>query len=209
MRYGTAWQRLLACVSAGAALVWATASPAQAPQYESEAALMGAAIASPEGVGQVLDRLVQKCGLYGEATKARGNAALRSWQMRHRDYLAQGQRVRAELAAVYTEPEAKQRFDDLLENQFPRLVERQFVVYSNAIDDQPTQAAKAELCDGYFKAVDDRQFDLTVNDPALAAFFDKRIAAERASSATPPPPPPASSPASSPAGSAGSSPVSK
>ncbi|MCI3208816.1 hypothetical protein DBA20_28035 [Pandoraea capi] len=211
MRHGIAWRRRFACVSAGAALVCATVCAAQPPQYKNDAELMGAAIASPEGVGQVLDRLVQKCGLYGEATKAHGNAVLRAWQARHRDYLAEGQRVRAELGAVYTDPEAKRRFDDLLANQFPRLVERQFVVYANTIDDQPTQAAKADLCDGYFNAVEERQFDLTVNDPALAAFFDKRIA-ERASAATPPavlPATPDTPDAPAPASSAGNAPVSK
>ncbi|MFJ2992935.1 hypothetical protein [Pandoraea sp. NPDC087047] len=177
MLRGKALRRLFACISVSTAVVWTAAALAQPPQYKNEAELMGAAIASPEGVGQVLERLVQKCGLYGEATKAHGNAALRAWQTRHRDYLAEGQRVRAELRAVYTDAEARERFDDLLNNQFPMLVERQFVVYSRSIDDQPTEAAKAELCDGYFNAVDDRQFDLTVNDPALAGFFDRRIAA--------------------------------
>lgn len=185
MQSGKTWRRLFACGVAGVALVWTAATLAQPPQYKNDAELMGAAIASPEGVGQVLDRLVQKCGLYSEATKALGNAAVRAWQTRHRDYLAEGQRVRAELRALYTDPEARQRFDDLLTNQFPMLVERQFVVYSNSIDDQPTQAAKAELCDGYFKAVDDHQFDLSVNDPALAAFFDRRIAERTASGNSP------------------------
>lgn len=150
---------------------------AQPPQYKNEAELMGAAIASPEGVGLVLERLVQKCGLYGESTRAHGNAALRAWQARHRDYLAEGRRVRAELQATYTDSLARQRFDDLLRTQLPMLVERQFVVYSRSIDDQATEAEKADLCDGYFNAVDDLQFDLKVNDPALAAFFDRRIAA--------------------------------
>ncbi|VVE36050.1 hypothetical protein PAQ31011_03919 [Pandoraea aquatica] len=185
MLSGNALRRLFACTLAGTALVWTTVALAQPPQYKNDAELMGAAIASPEGVGQVLDRLVQKCGLYSEATKAHGNAALRAWQARHRDYLTEGQRVRDELRAVYTDPEARQRFDDLLTNEFPKLVERQFVVYSNTIDDQPTQSAKAEMCDGYFNAVDERQFDLKVNDPALAAFFDKRMA-ERTSSGNSP-----------------------
>ncbi|VVE78749.1 hypothetical protein [Pandoraea sputorum] len=176
MLSGKALRRLFACTFAGTALVWTTAALAQPPRYKNDAELMGAAIASPEGVGEVLDRLVQKCGLYSEATKSHGNTVLRAWQARHRDYLAEGQRVRDELRAVYTDPEARQRFDDLLTNQFPKLVERQFVVYSNTIDDQPTQSAKAEICDGYFNAVDERQFDLKVNDPALAAFFDKRMA---------------------------------
>ncbi|VVD94403.1 hypothetical protein PIN31115_01771 [Pandoraea iniqua] len=150
---------------------------AQPPQYKSDAELMGAAIASPEGVGQVLGQLVQKCGLYGEATRAHGNAALRAWESRHREYLLEGRRVRAELQATYTDPQARQSFDELLRTQLPMLVERQFTVYARSIDDQTTEAAKADLCDNYFNAVDDRQFDLTVNDPALAAFFDKRIAA--------------------------------
>ncbi|VVD90248.1 hypothetical protein PIN31009_01589 [Pandoraea iniqua] len=150
---------------------------AQPPQYKSDAELMGAAIASPEGVGQVLGQLVQKCGLYGEATRAHGNAALRAWESRHREYLLEGRRVRAELQATYTDPQARQSFDELLRTQLPMLVERQFTVYARSIDDQTTESAKADLCDNYFNAVDDRQFDLTVNDPALAAFFDKRIAA--------------------------------
>ncbi|WP_157112259.1 hypothetical protein [Pandoraea faecigallinarum] len=179
MQSGNALRRLFVFTCTGAALAGAALTFAQPPQYKNDAELMGAAMASPEGVGQVLERLVQKCGLFGDATRAHGNTALRAWQVRHREYLAEGQRVRAELKAVYTDPEARQRYDDLLSNQFPKLVERQFVVYANTIDDQPTQAAKADLCDGYFKAVDDRQFDLTVNDPALAAFFDNRIAARR------------------------------
>ncbi|VVE69887.1 hypothetical protein PCA31118_03336 [Pandoraea captiosa] len=188
MQPGKALRRLRTCVFTGlaaAGLVGASPAIAQPPQYTNDAERMGAAIASPEGVGQVLDRLVQKCGLYDDATRTHGARALQAWQARHRDYLAEGQRVRAELKAVYTDPEARQRFDDLLTRQFPMLVERQFVVYANTIDDQPTTAAKAELCEGYFKAVDDRQFDLTVNDPALAAFFDKRIA-ERMSSGNSP-----------------------
>ncbi|AKC69993.1 hypothetical protein [Pandoraea oxalativorans] len=185
MLSGNALRRLFACTFAGTALVWTTAALAQPPQYKNDAELMGAAIASPEGVGQVLDRLVQKCGLYGEPTKAHGNAVLRAWQARHRDYLAEGQRVRDELRAVYADAEARARFDDLLTDQFPKLVERQFVVYSNTIDDQPTQTAKAEICDGYFNAVDERQFDLKVNDPALAAFFDKRMAGRTSSGNSP------------------------
>lgn len=181
------WRRARACLLAGA-VVFAQASTvwAQPPQYKSEAELMGAAIASPEGVGQVLGQLVQKCGLYGEATRSHGNAALRAWESRHRDYLLEGRRLRAELQASYTDPQARASFDELLRTQLPMLVERQFTVYSRSIDDQPTESAKAELCDSYFNAVDDRQFDLTVNDPALAAFFDKRLAARNAgpSSAT-------------------------
>lgn len=173
-------RRLFACVILGVAGWYAPAALAQPPQYKNDAELMGAAIASPEGVGEVLARLVQKCGLYGAATRTHGNAALRAWQTRHRDYLAEGRRVRTELQSTYTEPEARARFDDLLRNQLPMLVERQFVVYSRSIDDQPTESAKADLCDGYFSAVDDRQFDLKVNDPALAAFFDRRIAARAA-----------------------------
>ncbi|VVE16381.1 hypothetical protein PEP31012_02908 [Pandoraea eparura] len=174
------WRRLFAGAIVGAAGVYMAAALAQPPQYKNDAELMGAAIASPEGVGEVLERLVQKCGLYGAATRTHGNAALRAWQTRHRDYLAEGRRVRAELQSTYTDPEARARFDDLLRNQLPMLVERQFVVYSRSIDDQPTESAKADLCDGYFSAVDDRQFDLKVNDPALAAFFDRRIAARAA-----------------------------
>ncbi|MGC7406929.1 hypothetical protein ACPWR0_23635 [Pandoraea pneumonica] len=175
------WRRARACVLAGA-VVFAQASTvgAQPPQYKSEAELMGAAIASPEGVGQVLGQLVQKCGLYGEATRSHGNAALRAWESRHRDYLLEGRRLRAELQASYTDPQARASFDELLRTQLPMLVERQFTVYSRSIDDQPTESAKAELCDSYFNAVDDRQFDLTVNDPALAAFFEKRLAARNA-----------------------------
>ncbi|VVE54659.1 hypothetical protein PPN31114_04946 [Pandoraea pneumonica] len=164
-----------AALFAQASTVWA-----QPPQYKSEAELMGAAIASPEGVGQVLGQLVQKCGLYGEATRSHGNAALRAWESRHRDYLLEGRRVRAELQASYTDPQARASFDELLRTQLPMLVERQFTVYARSIDDQPTESGKAGLCDSYFNAVDDRQFDLTVNDPALAAFFDKRIAARNA-----------------------------
>ncbi len=178
--FGNGGRRLVACAIVGAASVCAAAALAQPPQYKNDAELMGAAIASPEGVGEVLARLVQKCGLYGAATRTHGNAALRAWQTRHRDYLAEGRRVRAELQSTYTYPEARARFDDLLRNQLPMLVERQFVVYSRSIDDQPTESAKADLCDGYFSAVDDRQFDLKVNDPALAAFFDRRIAARAA-----------------------------
>lgn len=178
--FGNGGRRLVACAIVGAASVCAAAALAQPPQYKNDAELMGAAIASPEGVGEVLARLVQKCRLYGAATRTHGNAALRAWQTRHRDYLAEGRRVRAELQSTYTDPEARARFDDLLRNQLPMLVERQFVVYSRSIDDQPTESAKADLCDGYFSAVDDRQFDLKVNDPALAAFFDRRIAARAA-----------------------------
>ncbi|WP_353189817.1 hypothetical protein [Pandoraea pnomenusa] len=163
--------------------LWTATAPAlaQPPQYRNDAELMGAAIASPEGVGEVLARLVQKCGLYGASTRAHGNSALRAWQARHRDYLAEGRRVRTELQAAYTDPDARAHFDELLGTQLPMLVERQFVVYSRSIDDQPTEAEKADLCDGYFTAVDDLQFDLKVNDPALAAFFDRRIAARGAS----------------------------
>ncbi len=174
---GEALRRLIACALAGAGVVWTATALAQPPQYKNDAELMGAAIASPEGVGQVLARLVQKCGLYGESTRAHGNSALRAWQTRHRDYLAEGRRVRAELQATYTDTQARQRFDDLLQTQLPMLVERQFVVYARSIDDQPTEAEKADLCDEYFTAVDDLQFDLKVNDPALAEFFDRRIAA--------------------------------
>ncbi|MBN4666236.1 hypothetical protein HUS70_12280 [Pandoraea nosoerga] len=170
----TRW-RTLACAVLLAGAPW-TVTLAQPPQYKNEAELMGAAMASPEGVGEVLDRLVQKCGLYGEATKTRGNAALRAWQARHRAYLAEGRRVRAELQASYSDARSREQFDALVRTQLPMLVERQFVVYARSIDDQPTAAAKADLCDGYFSAVDDRQFDLTVNDPALAAFFDRRMA---------------------------------
>ncbi|VVE12132.1 hypothetical protein PHO31112_02679 [Pandoraea horticolens] len=84
--------------------------------------------------------------------------------------------MRAEWQAAYTDAQARERFDDLLRTQLPMLVERQFVVYSRSIDDQPTEAEKADLCDGYFNAVDDFQFDLKVNDPALAAFFERRMA---------------------------------
>ncbi|VVE41391.1 hypothetical protein [Pandoraea terrigena] len=179
--FGNGWRHLFARVTLGAAGLSAAVALAQPPQYKNDAELMGAAMASPEGVGEVLERLVQKCGLYGAATRAHGNAALRAWQTRHRDYLAEGRRVRAELQSAYTEPDARARFEDLLRNQLPMLVERQFVVYSRSIDDQPTESAKADLCDGYFLAVDERQFDLKVNDPALAAFFDRRIAARAAS----------------------------
>ncbi|VVE12644.1 hypothetical protein [Pandoraea fibrosis] len=202
---GNALRRLVACALASAGIAWATPTLAQPPQYRNDAELMGAAIASPEGVGVVLERLVQKCGLYGEPTRTHGNAALRAWQARHRDYLAEGRRVRAELQTAYTDAQARQRFDELLRTQLPMLVERQFVVYARSIDDQPTEAEKADLCDGYFNAVDELQFDLKVNDPALAAFFDRRIAArgqtsglgaaqdgvaspESASSASPPSP---------------------
>ncbi|AHB08577.1 hypothetical protein [Pandoraea pnomenusa] len=181
---GKILRRLPACAFAGAACLWmvldTTAALAQPPQYKNDAELMGAAIASPEGVGEVLARLVQKCGLYGASTRDHGNSALRAWQARHRDYLAEGRRVRAELQATYTDSQARERFDELLRTQLPMLVERQFVVYSRSIDDQPTESAKADLCDGYFSAVDDLQFDLKVNDPALAAFFDRRISAHGA-----------------------------
>ena len=180
---GNGWGRLFARTVVGAGILWAAAALAQPPKYKTDAEIMGAAIASPEGVGQVLARLVQKCGLYGEATRTHGNAALRAWQTRHRDYLDEGRRVRAELQSVYTDPQERARFNDLLQTQFPMLVERQFVVYSRSIDDQPTERAKAALCDSYFSAVDDRQFDLSVNDPALAAYFDRRIA-ERAAPAS-------------------------
>lgn len=177
---GNGWRRLFARAFVGAGAVWATAALAQPPQYKTDAELMGAAIASPEGVGQVLARLVQKCGLYSAATRTHGNAVLRAWQVRHRDYLDEGRRVRAELQSVYTDPQERARFNDLLQTQFPMLVERQFVVYSRSIDDQTTEPAKAALCDSYFSAVDDRQFDLSVNDPALAAYLDRRIAARAA-----------------------------
>ncbi|PTD98978.1 hypothetical protein [Pandoraea apista] len=177
MLRGNVLRRLVACALAGAGVVWMAPALAQPPQYKNDAELMGAAIASPEGVALVLERLVQKCGLYGESTRAHGNAALRAWQARHREYLAEGRRVRAELQATYTDAQARERFDDLLHTQLPMLVERQFVVYARSIDDQPTEAEKADLCDGYFNAVDELQFDLKVNDPALAAFFDRRIAA--------------------------------
>ncbi|VVE10969.1 hypothetical protein [Pandoraea cepalis] len=178
--FGNGGRRLVACAIVGAAGLYTAATLAQPPQYKNDAELMGAAIAAPEGVGEVLARLVQKCGLYGDATRTHGNAALRAWQTRHRDYLAEGRRVRAELQSAYTDPDERARFDDLLRTQLPMLVERQFVVYSRSIDDQPTESAKADLCDGYFSAVDDRQFDLKVNDPALAAFLDRRIAARAA-----------------------------
>lgn len=196
---GNALRCLVACALVGAGVAWAAPTLAQPPQYKNDAELMGAAIASPEGVGRVLERLVQKCGLYGESTRTHGNAALRAWQARHRDYLAEGRRVRAELQVAYTDGLARQRFEDLLQTQLPMLVERQFVVYARSIDDQPTEAEKAGLCDGYFNAVDDLQFDLKVNDPALAAFFDRRIAARGQTSgsgpaqdAVPPPASPAS-----------------
>lgn len=159
---------------------------AQPAKYKSDAELMGAALASPEGVRQVIDRLVRKCGTYGPTVRSAGDAAFAGWQSRHRAYLDEGLRVKAELQAAYTEPEARARFDELLRTQLPALVERQYAVYETTINDQLTEEGRIGMCTSYFHAIDQHQFDLKVNDPALAAFFDKRIAARQgAGGATP------------------------
>lgn len=180
MRKG--WRR--ASVATVAALLVGVAL-AQPVQYKSEAELMGAAVASPEGVRQVLMRLLQKCEPFSAATQAAGDKAFNAWQMRHRGYLAEGLRIRAELQAGYTDPAARKQFDDMVRTQIPVLVERQYRVYERSIDDVPTEDGKAAMCASYFQAIDNRQFDLTVNDPALAAFFDKRIAARAAQAVVP------------------------
>ncbi|NWK46470.1 hypothetical protein [Ralstonia pickettii] len=149
---------------------------AQMLKYESESELMGAAATSPTAGGQVISRLVDKCGAYSDSLRADGDQVLRSWEERHRAYLEENRRVRAQLEAMYSgNPDARKTFQYALEKQLPMLVDKQYETYAAAIDVMQTQSDKAQMCSSYYRAISEKRFDLKVNDPTLAAFLDKRI----------------------------------
>ncbi|MCX4164261.1 MULTISPECIES: hypothetical protein [Paraburkholderia] len=159
---------LLACIYVNSAL-------AQVLKYDSEAELMGAAATSPSSTGEILVRLVGKCGTYDDSLRTSGDQVLRSWQERHHAYLDENRRVRTQLEAMYTTPEARNKFEDMMEKQVPALVDKQYQVYAAMIDATSDRSGKVQLCNSYFQAISAQKFDLKVNDPTLAAYLDKRI----------------------------------
>jgi len=160
-----------------AACAAAVPASAQLFKYDSEDEVMGAAVSSPESTRRILERLVAKCGAYGDAVKAPADKALAAWMVRHQAYLDEGRRVKKELQARFTVPEARRKFDDMFDKQLPIMVDRQYEVYASSIDAMPVPAGKAQMCGSYIDAIVEKKFDLASNDPTLTAFFDKRIKA--------------------------------
>lgn len=158
--------------------LYASSAAAQVLKYENENELMGAAVASPTSADQLLRRLIEKCAAFNDSLRTSGDQALHAWEERHRDYLEENRRVRAQFESMYrTNPSARAAFRDMLEKQFPAVLDKQYEAYAAPIDAVPNQAGKVQICSSYLQAITEKKFDLKVNDPTLSAFLDKRIQA--------------------------------
>lgn len=106
-----------------------------------------------------------------------GDQVLRSWDERHRAYLDENRRVRAQLEATYTKPDTRAAFKNMLEKQLPVVLNKQYEGFAAPIDMAPSRSGKVQMCNSYFQAISEKKFDLRVNDPTLSAYLDKRIQA--------------------------------
>jgi hypothetical protein len=155
---------------------------AQVLKYDNDEQLMGAAAASPSSTYLVLKRVVDKCGGYDDSLRASGDQALRSWEERHHAYLEENLRVREQFDAMLrTAPALHDEFRKMVEKDLPSFVDKQFQVYALAIDAQPTQSGKIDVCRSFIQAVLAQKFDLKANDPTLSAYLDKRIRSHQTS----------------------------
>jgi len=159
------------------ACIYANSAFGQLLKYDNEQELMGAAVSSPYSAGQIVKRLVDKCGAYNDSLRTSGDRALHSWEAHHQAYLEEGLRVKAQLEAKLSTPTDRSAFKNMLEKQLPEAIQKQYEALAVVIDSAPSQAGKVRMCEGYVQAIADGKFDLKVNDPTLSAYFDKRIRA--------------------------------
>lgn len=156
-----------------------TTAAAQMLSYDNEQQLMGAAAFSPTSTYQILQKLMGKCRSYHQSLNNAGDdasdRALQSWEQRHRAYLDENARIRAQLEQMYTHPDAKKAYHEIVQKTMPEAVQKQYEAFAAPIDSAPRLQQKEQMCQAYIKAINEQKFDLRNNDPAVTAYLDKRI----------------------------------
>ncbi|WP_288393014.1 hypothetical protein [uncultured Herbaspirillum sp.] len=148
---------------------------AQLLSYDNEQQLMGAAAFSPTSTYQILQKLIAKCGSYSPALSNAGGETLQQWEQRHHAYLDENTKIRMQLEKMYTHPDAKKAYHDMVEKTMPEAVQKQYEAFASPIDLTPKQPLKEQMCQSYIRAIGEKKFDLKNNDPEVAAYLDKRI----------------------------------
>lgn len=171
-----------------AVLLCTQAAWAQTPGYQNEQELMAAALGSPTSTWMILRRLIDKCAALHPALHADGLRVLSQWEARHRLYLAENRALYAQLQAT-TMPEVRRALKVAVETQIPAAVEHQYQAYAHSIDKLPEPQKRITRCGVYVAAIADGKFDLSVTDPALAAYLDKLVAPAPDTAPTPTPTP--------------------
>jgi hypothetical protein len=155
---------------------------AQTLKYANEQEIYGAAAASPDSTRQVVRRLISFCEGYDQSLQASGESAMTSWTSRHAAYLAENAEIRAHWVAASNDPKVPATTRAAIKNMFdqvlPKTIDSQFESFATPIRTMSPQSTQVEMCKSYVKAISEREFDLQKNDPTLAAWFDKRIAAK-------------------------------
>lgn len=148
---------------------------AQLLGYDSEQELMGAAAFSPTSTYQILQKLTAKCGSYSPALNNAGADKLQQWEQRHHAYLDENAKIRMQLEKMYTHPDAKKAYRDIVEKTLPEAIQKQYEALASPIELTPKQPQKEQICQSYIRAIGEKKFDLKNNDPAVTAYLDKRI----------------------------------
>ncbi|MDI4635543.1 hypothetical protein J7U46_20940 [Pelomonas sp. V22] len=160
-------------------LVQPQCSDAQRLKYNSPAELAGAAAVSPEAGRQILKGLFSKCAVYGEAARRAGEAALAGWEARHDGFLEENKRLKSELLRMASSPTAtasqRSGIKNLFEVVVPQTVDAQLTALLTPIKLIEPAEAKASLCIDYAKSVQDGNWELEKNDPAVADFLKQSM----------------------------------
>jgi len=155
---------------------------AQTLKYANEQEIYGAAAASPGSTRQVVRRLISFCEGYDQALQASGETTMTNWISRHAAYLAENAEVRARWVAASNDPKVPATTRAAIKNLFdqvePKTIDSQFESFATPIRTIAPRSTQVEMCKSFFVAISEGEFDLKKNDPTLAAWFDKRIAAK-------------------------------
>ncbi len=156
-----------------------SAAHAQMLKYNSTGELFGAAAASPDSVGQLIQRLVDLCSTYSPAVQVRGDDELKKWLERHRTFLEEGAIVKQEYLAIAQAPHVPLQQREMLKNMMevviPKTIDKQFEAMTTPIKEIGFLEGQISLCQDYFQAIAIGKFDLRRNDATLSAYLDHRI----------------------------------
>ncbi|MBL0729656.1 hypothetical protein [Piscinibacter sp. HJYY11] len=172
--------RLSAYGAFAALLCYAHLANGQLLKYESEAEVHGAAAVSPETIRQILKKLQTACAPYQDPNRLTLEVAVAEWELRHRDFLKENERIKQEFLDVAndstTTPETKRKLLYIFEVIAPTAVEVQSNALISPLTLLPDAKSKISICSSYAIAISEGKFNLERNDPVVAKYLKQRIA---------------------------------
>jgi len=170
---------LIGLVAMSACVVAGAATPATAPDVSPQIVLTGLGSTVPTSTRMFLKGVTTYCSQWGDAPATAFTFAYAEWLRRHQQYLLESARVKADLLASLARPgsppDGVQRINHLHAVEIPAMVAAKIARNTAPVEALPDAEAKAAACIEFAHKINDGQWDLKKNQPAVARFLDGRL----------------------------------